>query len=173
MVPPAVLEQLALGDLKEATRLSGLDLTSYQVGHECRGVWRMRFRQLANDPASGPWVTRFIIAAGTGSVVGRAGFHGPPDDDGMVEVGYAVDPPHRRMGYARSSLEILLGVAASHADVSVVRATISPDNQASQALVGQYGFLEVGEQWDEEDGLEVIFELPVADGLPPSDEETQ
>jgi hypothetical protein len=36
--------------------------------------------------------------------------------------------------------------------------TISPDNLASYGLVVQYGFTEVGEQWDEEDGLEIIYE---------------
>ncbi|SJM64436.1 hypothetical protein FM101_08585 [Arthrobacter rhombi] len=41
----------------------------------------------------------------------------------------------------------------------VVRATISPDNHASSSLVEAYGFKEVGEQWDDEDGLEIIFEV--------------
>ena len=37
-------------------------------------------------------------------VVGRAGFHGPPDAGGMVEVGYAVDPDFRRRGNAIAAL---------------------------------------------------------------------
>jgi [ribosomal protein S5]-alanine N-acetyltransferase len=41
----------------------------------------------------------------------------------------------------------------------VVRASIRPDNTASRALVAQFRFVEVGEQWDDEDGLETIFEL--------------
>lgn len=36
---------------------------------------------------------------------------------------------------------------------------MSPDNLASLALIDQYGFREVGEQWDDEDGLETIFEV--------------
>ncbi len=40
-----------------------------------------------------------------------------------------------------------------------VRVTIGPDNVASYRLASQYGFTEVGEQWDEEDGLEIIYEL--------------
>jgi L-amino acid N-acyltransferase YncA len=43
--------------------------------------------------------------------------------------------------------------------VHTVRATISPDNAASCQLASQYGFSEVGEEWDDEDGLEVIYEL--------------
>ncbi|MET4097011.1 GNAT family N-acetyltransferase [Arthrobacter sp. UYCu712] len=118
----------------------------------------MRHAQLENEPGSAPWLTRFVVDKVTGSVVGRAGFHGPPDERGMVAVGYAIDPTHRRQGHARSSLEILLGVAASRPEVSVVRATVSADNQASKALIQQYGFIKVSEHWDSEDGLEIIFE---------------
>jgi hypothetical protein len=35
--------------------------------------------------------------------------------------------------------------------------TIRPDN-ASYQSAPQYGFTEVGEQWDDEDGLEIIYE---------------
>jgi [ribosomal protein S5]-alanine N-acetyltransferase len=42
----------------------------------------------------------------------------------------------------------------------VVRATISPGNTASRRLVEQYGFVEVGEQLDDEDGLEIVYEVP-------------
>ena len=77
----------------------------------------------------------------------------------MVEIGYAVDPEHRRRGYARAALEALLRRAAHEPEVQTVRVTISPDNTASYALASQYGFTEVGEQRDEEDGLEIIYEL--------------
>jgi len=77
----------------------------------------------------------------------------------MVEVGYAVDPAYRRRGYARAALELLLARAARESDVRTVRATVSPDNHASRALILQYGFAEVGEQWDDEDGLELIYEV--------------
>ena len=38
-------------------------------------------------------------------------------------------------------------------------ASIRPDNEASWTLVSQFGFVEVGEQWDDEDGLETVFEV--------------
>jgi L-amino acid N-acyltransferase YncA len=43
--------------------------------------------------------------------------------------------------------------------VRTVRVTISPDNVASYRLASQYGFTEVGQQWDDEDGLEIIYEV--------------
>lgn len=36
---------------------------------------------------------------------------------------------------------------------------IRPDNAVSRRLVAQYGFVEVGEQWDDDDGLETIFDV--------------
>jgi RimJ/RimL family protein N-acetyltransferase len=94
--------------------------------------------------------------------VGKAGFHAAPSTDGMVEAGYAVDPTHRRRGYARAALEALIARAEAEPGVRTLRVTISPDNAASLGLVAQYPFVEVGEQWDDEDGLEVIYELDVA-----------
>jgi RimJ/RimL family protein N-acetyltransferase len=77
----------------------------------------------------------------------------------MVEIGYAVDPAYRRRGYARAALEALLQRAAREPRVHTARVTISPDNVASHQLASQYGFTEVGEQWDDEDGLEIIYEV--------------
>jgi RimJ/RimL family protein N-acetyltransferase len=91
--------------------------------------------------------------------VGRAGYHGPPDSSGTVEIGYAVDPAHRRCGYARAALEALLRRAAHEPQVDTVRVSIRPDNLPSYRLASQYGFCKVGEQWDDEDGLEVIYEV--------------
>lgn len=156
---PAAIHALAAGDLAAANRVASVPLTPYLVGPESRSTWRMRSEQVVADPVSAGWITRVVHDAARGLVVGRAGFHGPPDADGMVEVGYAIDPERRRQGYARAALQALLGRAAREPSVRTVRATVRPDNLASRALVLQYGFVEVGEQWDDEDGLETIFEV--------------
>jgi [ribosomal protein S5]-alanine N-acetyltransferase len=78
----------------------------------------------------------------------------------MVEVGYTVDPQYRRQGYAKAILTALIERAEADPAVRVVRASISPTNAASLATIAGFGFLEAGEQWDEEDGLELLFERP-------------
>ncbi|MEV0678763.1 GNAT family N-acetyltransferase [Actinosynnema sp. NPDC050436] len=155
-----VFRALAEGDAAAANTAAPVPLPDYFAGPEWRGVWRMRHRQAEEDPASAAWVTGVIWDERRRLAVGRAGYHGPPDADGMVEVGYAVHPDHRRRGYARAALEALLRRAAGEPGVRTVRATISPDNEPSYRLVAQYGFVENGEQWDEEDGLEIIYERP-------------
>lgn len=158
-VPSDVLAALAGEDLDSARTMTTMGLTPYLVIDECSGVWRRRRDQIARNPGDAPWVTRLAVDVDSGQVVGRAGYHGPPDERGMVEIGYSVDPVHRRQGYARAALMILLEIAKSHPQVTVVRAAVRPDNVPSRRLLDQYGFQEVGSQWDEEDGLEVILEV--------------
>ncbi|MFB9365645.1 GNAT family N-acetyltransferase [Kitasatospora sp. NPDC001664] len=158
-VPRPVMGLLMEGDLTAAVAELGLPLADYAADEKMRGTWRRRYHQIADDPTSADWVTR---AALSGEVpIGAAGFHGPPDERGMVEVGYGVDPAHRRRGYAKAILAALIRQAEAEPEVTVVRATISPDNEASLATVAAFGFTHVGEQWDEEDGLELIYELPL------------
>jgi RimJ/RimL family protein N-acetyltransferase len=154
-----VFGALVDGDLAAANALSPVPLSAFFAGPEWTGVWRRRYRQVQEDPASAAWVTGVVWDERRHLAVGRAGYHGPPDLSGMVEIGYAVDPAHRRRGYARAALEALLQRAATEPDVRTVRVTISPDNVASRALTSQYGFTEVGEQWDDEDGLEIVYEV--------------
>jgi ribosomal-protein-alanine N-acetyltransferase len=158
---PEALAALAAGDLAGATELTGLPLTPYTVSDERIGVWRRRAVQVIEAPRDLPWVTGVLVDDDTGEVVGGAGFHAAPDADGMVEVGYGVDPAFRRRGYARAALLLMIERARSEPSASVFRVTVSPENAASLGLVAQLPFVEVGEQWDDEDGLETIFELPV------------
>lgn len=159
---PEVLGALAEGDIGTADALSPVPLTPWLVSDEAIGTWKRRARQVIDTPEDLDWVTGLIWAPAAGSVVGKAGFHGAPDPEGMVEVGYHVDPAYRRHGYARAALLTLVNRARTDARVRTLRATVSPVNSGSLGLIAQLPFVEVGEQWDDEDGLETIFELDVS-----------
>jgi ribosomal-protein-alanine N-acetyltransferase len=156
-----VLVSLRYGDLASASTQAGIPLPEYFTGERDVALWRMRLADIAANPEAEGWIARAAVDVPGGFVVGHAGFHGPPNEDGMVEVGYTVVPEYRRRGYARAMLAALLQRAASEPGVRVVRASISPDNAASLATIAGFGFQPAGEQWDEEDGLELIFEVPV------------
>jgi len=156
---PEALSALLESDLAIARAAVGVALTDYFVTPSMHWLWRLRLEQMATDPSSLPWLVRAGVDDATGAVVGHAGFHGPPDTRGMVEVGYSVDPLLRRRGYARAMLRALIDEAGSAPEVTTVRASIGPTNVASLATIAGFGFVQVGEQWDEEDGLELVFEL--------------
>ena len=47
-------------------------------------------------------------------------------------------------------------------EVRYLRAAIAPDNERSINLVTKLGLVHIGEQWDEDDGRELIYEREVA-----------
>ena len=95
---------------------------------------------------------------GSREVIGSIGFHGPPDAEGRVEVGYRVEPQYRRQGYASEAVRALFDWANATHGITRFIASISPDNEPSLHLSQQFGFEQVGQQMDEIDGLEHVFE---------------
>lgn len=158
----AVMTALLDGDLTRASAEAGVPLTDFFLTDSALWLWRYRLGQMADDPAQARWCGRLAVCGPDGAVVGHGGFHGPPDDGGMVEVGYAVDAAFRRRGYARATLTELLRRAAAEPGVTTVRASIRPDNVASLATIAGFGFTENGELWDEEDGMETLYETKVS-----------
>lgn len=160
-LPAETLAALASGDLDAANATSPVLLTPWMVSDEAIGTWRYRATQVLDAPRDLAWVTGAVWDEDRQVVVGQAGFHGAPDADGMVEAGYSMDPAERRRGYARATLAALVLRARAEPDVDVLRLTISPDNGPSHGVMRDHPFIEVGEQWDDEDGLEIIYEMVV------------
>ncbi|MDN4638945.1 GNAT family N-acetyltransferase [Agreia sp. PsM10] len=157
------------GDLTGASLRAGVELPRPFVTTES-WLWPVFRAKLAADPSAERLLVRAIVDRQTGVVVGHAGFHASPDARGMVEIGYTVLEDHRRRGYATAAAALLLREAASRG-ARVVRASVSPQNEASLSVVRRLGFVQVGHQVDEEDGLELVFErdpVGVLDETPPS-----
>jgi RimJ/RimL family protein N-acetyltransferase len=150
---PAALRALIAGDRAAATAALGVEATDFLLSEAW--LWEIRLAQIEQDPAAAGWIAAAAVSGD--EVIGHGGFHGPPDDEGIVEVAYSVDPGHRRQGYATAILAALLQRAQDDPAVRSVRASIRPDNTGSLATVAKFGFFKVGEQWDPEDGLENVY----------------
>ena len=75
----------------------------------------------------------------------EVGFHGPPNADGEVEIGYALVPAARGMGLARESVELLVAWAQSQPGVRVITARVDHGNVASERLLERLHFTSEGE----------------------------
>ncbi len=101
-----------------------------------------------------PWIHGFkLVHRDSGSVVGRCGFKGPPDADGVVEIAYGVTPEHEGKGFATEAAGALVSYAFSHGQVHVVRAHTRPHASGSMRVLTKCGFRRIGEVVDPEDGL--------------------
>ncbi len=81
-----------------------------------------------------------LVRTEDGRAVGGIGFHGAPDDERRVEIGYDLVESARGRGYATEALRALTGWALARADVDTVIATIEPANLPSQRVVTRAGF---------------------------------
>jgi len=129
---------------------------------EIRWLAGMRAQQLRLRPADGPWLLRPILlrtTAGAMQAIGYLNFHAGPDERGMVEVGYTLLPEARGHGYAIEAVRAAFDWATSVHGIRRFRASVTPDNERSLNLINKLGFRQTGEQWDAEDGLELVFEL--------------
>ena len=153
-----LMETLLLGDRESAQRMVGYRIPA-DWPHGFESVLRFRIAIARTQPETLPLLLRaMVLRADPEVVVGRIGFHGPPDDAGMLEIGYEVFPSYRRRGYAREAVQAMLRWARHDPAVRRFRASVSPDNLPSRRLVTGLGFIEEGTQWDEEDGEETLFE---------------
>ncbi|MFI2203729.1 GNAT family N-acetyltransferase [Streptomyces sp. NPDC020192] len=75
-----------------------------------------------------------------GRAIGGIGFHGAPNEEGWVEVGYDLAEGARGQGYATEALRTLTERALARDDVSMVIATIEHANIPSQRVVSRAGF---------------------------------
>jgi RimJ/RimL family protein N-acetyltransferase len=129
---------------------------------EVRWLAGMRAQQLRLRPEDAPWLLRAILlrtADGGLEAIGYLNFHAGPDERGMVEVGYTLLPEARGHGYAIEAVRAAFEWATSVHRVHLFRASVAPDNERSLNLINKLGFRQTGEQWDEIDGLELVFEL--------------
>jgi RimJ/RimL family protein N-acetyltransferase len=96
-----------------------------------------RMKGLLRDPANAGWALYYLIQRGPPRVlVGVAGYGGRPTAAGVVEIGYAVLPAHRRSRFATEAVAALVAHAFREASVQVVIAETFPH------LVGSIGVLE-------------------------------
>jgi len=97
----------------------------------------------------------------TKEIIGSTSFHGVPDDNGKMEIGIGIDPGFWNHGYATEALRGMWNWVIDQPGVKVLRYTVSPTNLPSVAIITRFGFTYMGEQIDEEDGPESIYEMSV------------
>lgn len=144
----------------DAHALSGKTFTNpLRVLIDFQGPLAWRVPQVKLNPEINKWFVRWAVLRTSQEVIDSTSFHGAPDENGMIEIGLGVETPFQRKGFGREILQGMWGWVITEPDVKILRYTVSPTNTASIALINSFGFAYVGEQHDEEDGPESIYEM--------------
>lgn len=119
--------------------------------------WRVP--QVKADPTTNKWFVRFIVLKENREVIGSISFHGVPDENGMMEIGLGIEEAFRGHGYAKEALLGMWRWVCAQPSVKTLRYTVSPTNIPSVAIIKGFGFNHMGQQMDEIDGPEDIYEM--------------
>jgi RimJ/RimL family protein N-acetyltransferase len=82
------------------------------------------------------------------AAIGTIGFHGPPNLQGQVTIGYGLVPHSWGNGYATEALLAVIEVCRAHPDVRTLAADTTHDNAASQRVLVKTGFRLVRQDHD-------------------------
>lgn len=156
MIPYTPGQLLALVDnVPEFEKKMGLTaaqgLRDFIISDEVSPAWIESLRA-SSEPD--PWTYGFaVVDRESRSVVGSAGFKGPPDEQGMVEIAYGIVPDYEGRGYATEAAAALVDFAREDSRVYLIRAHTLPAANASTRVLTKCGFEHIGEIVDPEDGL--------------------
>ena len=150
----------------DSVALLGQSFTNpYRVLVDSSGPLAWRVPQVKVDPSVNRWFVRYIVLKESQEVIGSTSFHGIPDVDGMMEIGLGIEEAFRNKGYAREALAGMWKWVSAFPEVKTLRYTVSPENLPSIAVINYFGFEYKGQQMDEIDGPENIYEMSTADFL--------
>jgi ribosomal-protein-alanine N-acetyltransferase len=112
-------------------------------GEDIAEVLPLLARALEKDPNRAEW-GRLVVHTASRMIIGDIGFHEPPDDNGMVEMGYSIVPSHRKRGYATEAGRAIIAWAFSRPEVKRVIANCLQDNHASIRVLEKLGMKRLG-----------------------------
>jgi RimJ/RimL family protein N-acetyltransferase/uncharacterized protein YbdZ (MbtH family) len=127
-------EDIAKGDR------AGLDWLGDGPSEGSREAAGLLVRACADGSHRPGWGMYLLVRSSDGVVVGGMGFHGTPDDQGQVEIGFDLAPQARGNGYASEALVGLARWGLQQPGVEQVIATTTPDNVPAQHVMERAGF---------------------------------
>lgn len=98
-------------------------------------------------------------------VIGFGGYKGPPDEAGVVEIGYSIAPDFRGRGLATEAVGELIRHAFGEDGITGVRAHTLPAVNASTRVLQKSGFSKIGEVKDPNERLVWRWEIQAVEAL--------
>lgn len=142
-----VLHPLSIGEAEQLVAGEPDDGHRWASGYPADGDVAGAGRFLSTCASSGnpqPFGAYEIRRREDGHAIGGLGFHGAPDENGSVTIGYGLIPSVRGRGYASEALRGLLLFARARG-IACVRGDTGHDNVASQHVMASVGMRLVSE----------------------------
>jgi len=153
----ALIEGVSQFEARTGLRLAD-GVRDFFVSGEVSPAW---LEVLRSATAADPWRHGFaVVERESNTIIGTAGFKGPPDADGVVEIAYGIAPPEENKGFATEAAKAPVAFALDEPRVQIIRAHTLPTPNASTRVLTKCLFTFIGEVNDPEDGLVWRWQRP-------------
>jgi RimJ/RimL family protein N-acetyltransferase len=120
---------------------------------------KYRLPRIRQNPEYAKYLLRVTVLKDNPIIIASAGFHDAPNSEGMIEIGFGVDKRYQGRGFGQELVHGMWSWVVTDPQIKTLRYTVSPDNLISQHIIKKFGFIFKGQQIDDEDGPEDIYEL--------------
>lgn len=149
----SLVEAVMADDCAEVERIAGARFPGKWPGR-CliERAFSASVERIRANPSLRLWGDRLMIATssqGERYIVGSVVFHGAPDDDGVVEIAYGVEPSSQGQGYGAEATCAMVEWALEQPGVRAVTASTFPWHTSSVKIIRRAGMEHCG--WREHD----------------------
>jgi [ribosomal protein S5]-alanine N-acetyltransferase len=115
-------------------------------------IFHYALDRIIENPEETKWWSYLPILKEENVLVGSCGYKGPPDKEGVVEIGYEVAHEYRNRGLATELARGLIEHAFQHPAVTAVKAHTHAEINASGSVLQKCGMKKTAELFDPDDG---------------------
>ncbi|HSP47739.1 MAG TPA: GNAT family N-acetyltransferase [Clostridiaceae bacterium] len=137
-VTSKVAYDLALGSNRELEEM-GLQTNGRWPRQDTLDILPFVTQAFQENPESTGFEFWMVVLKESMTIIGDIGFHGIPDDQGIIEIGYGLIEEAQRKGYGYEALQAMMDWAKSHEDVTAIRADCLVTNVPSIRVLEKSG----------------------------------
>lgn len=141
-------------DLSAYDLLGAIKPDTWPESAEIKGILHILRDNLKDKPQPDGFDAWLFINKENDTIIGDGGFKGSPDENGIIDMGYAIMECQRRKGFALEAVTALLEWGLSQNCVTAVTADCRDDNIPSVRILTRIGMHEV----ERKDGM-IFFQV--------------
>jgi GNAT superfamily N-acetyltransferase len=106
-----------------------------------RAIGMKRIKMAGAPVADHAWYTYWLLVVNSSFGAGLVGFKGVPNAEGLVEIGYGIDPVYQGQGLMTEAVQALVSWALAQPSCNGVYAEVKKSNPASSRVLQKAGFI--------------------------------
>jgi len=139
------LKKATLADRARLTEMLEVEIPDAWPGADLLEALPFFIEAMEKDPAGSVW-DGIIIHKAEQIAIGGIGFHGGPEEAGMVEIGYNIIPAYEGQGYATEMARHVIEWAFHTPGIQVISAECLDDNIGSIRVLEKVGMRRLAPQ---------------------------